>query len=338
LIIAGSPVLGCKNIWGEGEKMGENTRNRRVAIACQGGGTHTAFTAGVLKRILQQPEPQFDIVALSGTSGGAISALLTWYGLLLGSKDIAVELLDSFWRDNSATSLWDIYLNNNLVWLSRLNSIFPLPEISPYTYPDWGQQRLKQLLEKHVKFEKIKELVNGSSPLFLVEAVNVLSGQFTIFRNAEVTVEAILASAAIPTLFRSVRIGQGVFWDGLFSQNPPIRELPDVKPDEIWIVQINPSASKNEPKSIEAIRDRRDELSGNLSLEQEIYFIEKINELLRNNFLANGKYQHIEVKRIRMLWDLDYSSKIDRNPGFIQELIAYGEKEAEAFLRNGSNK
>lgn len=316
--------------------MNNNTETRRIAIACQGGGSHTAFTAGVLKKILKKVNTNLEIVALSGTSGGAICALLTWYALLLGDKDKGIELLDAFWRDNSASSLGDSYLNNNLVWLSRLSSIFPLPEVSPYTYPNWGQHTLRDLLEKQVHFNKIKTLFNESSPLLLVGAVDVLSGDFKAFKNTEVTVEAILASAAIPTLFRAVKMGQAVFWDGLFSQNPPIRELTDAKPDEIWIIQINPPTCKREPKSIEEIRDRRNELSGNLSLEQEIYFIEKVNELLQTNNLVATKYKPIEVKRITMLWDLDYSSKLDRSPAFIQKLIAYGESEAEAFLRKCS--
>ena len=90
--------------------MAENNDNRRVAIACQGGGSHTAFTAGVLKKLLKEKvegKHDYEVVALSGTSGGAICALLTWYGLLMNDTNRAVELLDSFWRDNSASSLQD---------------------------------------------------------------------------------------------------------------------------------------------------------------------------------------------------------------------------------------
>ncbi|AFY79161.1 putative esterase of the alpha-beta hydrolase superfamily [Pleurocapsa sp. PCC 7327] len=314
--------------------MRENGEKRRVALACQGGGSHTAFTAGVLKRILKQAGEELEIVALSGTSGGAICALLTWYGLLLGSQQKAIELLDTFWRDNSATSCWDSYLNNSLVWASRLSSVFSLPEVSPYFYPNWGQQILKQLLKKHVRFDKIGELLDESSPVLIVGAVNVLDGRFKVFKNAEITLEAILASAAIPILFRAVRIGQAAFWDGLFTQNPPIRDLPDAKPDEIWVIQIEPPARKEEPKSVEDIRDRRTELSGNLSLEQEIHFIEKINQLLQSKLLIDSKYKPIEVKRIMMLRELDYSSKIDRSPSFIQSMMAYGETEAETFLKS----
>jgi NTE family protein len=315
--------------------MAETRKKRRVAIACQGGGSHTAFTAGVLKTILRQPNPDFEIVALSGTSGGAICALLAWYGLLLGNPKKGIELLDSFWRGNSATLPWEQYLNYSLLLYARMHNVFPLPEISPYTYPAWAQDMLRNLLEQNIPFSSLKQLIRASSPILLVGAVDVLSGNFKLFdsRKGEIQVESILASAAIPDFFRAVQINQAFYWDGLFSQNPPIRDLTGANPDQIWVVQINPIKTNREPKSIEAIRDRRNELSGNLSLEQEIYFIEKINDFIRKKLFIDGKYKHIEVKRIKMLLDLDYASKLDRSPTFLQEMIQYGETQAERFFQ-----
>src|SRR5215203_6565166 len=80
-------------------------KSRKVAIACQGGGSHTAFTAGVLKRLLRAEElKQYEVVGLSGTSGGAVCALLAWHNLLRGDAAGAAEALAAFWRDNSATA------------------------------------------------------------------------------------------------------------------------------------------------------------------------------------------------------------------------------------------
>jgi NTE family protein len=310
--------------------MSKKDEKRRIAIACQGGGSHTAFTAGALKRILKE---RHEIVGLSGTSGGAICALLAWYGLLMNDRDKAIELLDSFWKDNSASSLWEIFLNEWIVTASRLQGTVSMPEVSPYFFPSWAQDKLRGMLEEHVEFERIKELLKTSSPLLLVGAVDVLSGSFKIFKNNEVTVEAVLASAAIPTLFRAVHANGGVFWDGLFSQNPPVRDLPDANPDEIWVVQINPERREDEPKSVHEILDRRNELSGNLSLNQEIFFIEKINELVDKGLLKNSKYKLIKIRRLEMLRDLDHASKLDRNPSFIQDIMAYGEEKAQDFLR-----
>src|SRR5215216_1169847 len=319
--------------------MAKNNNGRRVAIACQGGGSHTAFTAGVLKKLLKEKdagEHNYEIVALSGTSGGAICALLAWYGLLMNDANKAVELLDSFWRDNSAKSLWDKLLNS---WLLQTNRFFAniggTPTASPYFYPSWGQDLLKSMLEKHIDFESLKELIKPSSPLLLVGAVDVCSGKFKAFksRRDEITVDAILASAAIPTLFRAVHIDGGVYWDGLFSQNPPIRELCDPKPDEIWVIQINPEATGSEPKTMPNVMDRRNELAGNLSLNQEIFFIEKVNEWVAEGYFPGTEQKIIEMRGIPMLHDLDSESKLNRDPGFIQEMIAYGEEQAEKFMK-----
>jgi NTE family protein len=334
--------------------MAENDNNRRVAIACQGGGSHTAFTAGVLKKLFKekgQAGHDYEVVGLSGTSGGSICALLAWYGLLMNDTNKAVELLDSFWRDNTANSPWDRFLND---WLLQTNRFFAniggTPSVSPYFYPSQGQNLLKKMIEKHVDFGRLGELVQPSSPLLLVGAVNVLSGEFKAFKSHDfldgdgrkvpnnspgdgISVEAILASAAIPVLFRAVDIGKDVYWDGLFSQNPPVRELPDTKPTEIWVIQVDPQTHDSEPKRMSNILDRRNELAGNLSLNQEIYFIEKINEWVRHGRLSGTKHEVIEVKWIRMLHDLDAESKLNRSPSFIQGLMNYGEQQAEEFLR-----
>jgi NTE family protein len=157
----------------------------------------------------------------------------------------------------------------------------------------------------------------------------------------------ILASAAIPTLFKAVHTDGGVYWDGLFSQNPPVRELPDAKPNEIWVIQINPETSASEPKSMPEITDRRNELSGNLSLYQEIHFIRTVNGLVDKlgegensedkRLLVSGEedkeYRHIDVKWIQMLRDLDTASKLNRDPSFIRKMMAYGQEQAEKFLK-----
>jgi NTE family protein len=324
----------------------------RVAIACQGGGSHTAFTAGVLKRLLK--EERYEVVALSGTSGGAICALLAWYALLEnnggGAATRAAALLNSFWQDNSASGPYDRFWNDWTVWVNRLQGAVFVPAVSPYSTPlsYWGQEQLRRMLEERVGFEEIETFLQDSSPLLLVGAVDVRSGQFRAFNSGRDTIgaETILASTALPTLFRAVHTDGGLYWDGLFSQNPPIRELTDAKPDEIWVIQIDPERREEEPKSMVDILDRRNELAGNLSLYQEIHFIEKINDLvdklgegersedkrLRIPGEEGKEYKPIKVRRIEMLRALDFASKLDRSPSFIKGLMEYGEVRAEEFL------
>ena len=321
--------------------MDGELETKRVAIACQGGGSHTAFTAGVLKRLLAEKLERYEIVALSGTSGGAICALLVWYALLRDDRREATRLLDSFWQSISADSSQDRILNDLFVATNRLQGSISTPEVTPYLYPEWGKGRLKELLEGVVDFGEIQQLVTGSSPKLLVGAVEVLSGEFEVFRDAEVTVEKVLASCALPTLFRAVQIGEdGVYWDGLFSQNPPLRdfmrEFPDAsaKPDEIWLIQINPQRREHLPRAMADISNRRNELAGNLSLHQEIDFLYEINGLL--SYLPKDRYKNIEVRKIEMLRELDATSKLDRSPSFIREMFAYGEEQAEEFLEGVS--
>ncbi|HET7272107.1 MAG TPA: patatin-like phospholipase family protein, partial [Rubrobacter sp.] len=279
----------------------------------------------------------YEIVALSGTSGGSICALLAWYGLLMDDTNKAVELLDSFWQENSAKSLQDRILND---WLLQANRFFGnlggTPTISPYLTPasSWASDQLRSMLERHVDFGKIEELVKPSSPMLLIGAADVVSGKFKAFssKRDRINVEMVLASAALPTLFKAVHTNGGVYWDGLFSQNPPVRELPHAKPDEIWVIQIDPQRRAGEPTTMPDIMDRRNELAGNLSLYQEIYFIEKINKWVTKGDLSGTKHRVIDVKWIKLLWDLDSESKLNRDPRFIQELMAYGEDRAEAFL------
>lgn len=396
-----------------------------IAIACQGGGSHTAFTAGVLKRILKENEKKYNIIALSGTSGGAICALLTWYGLLTEGSDKAIKLLDSFWRDISANTFGDMLLNEWIVETSYIQDKILVPQISPYDFLPFYQEYLKSLVEKQVDFEKINEFENPK-PELIIGAVDVLSGNFSVFKNSMVSSDVIMASAAIPTFFRAVPVDSYLFswdeipgndsvrlidflkknynidwlktakiekiddnktirasvegnylslslnneknkvnlkidgvrtdefiakkeddgtlniikksqyWDGLFSQNPPLRDFVDgvnVKPDEIWVIQINPEKIPKLPESVGNIRDRRNELAGNLSLYQELYFIEKVNEWIEKGLLKKGKYKHINVRFIKMLRELDVGTKLDRNPKFIQDMMNYGEEQAGEFIK-----
>ena len=323
--------------------MGESKDMRRVAIACQGGGSHTAFTAGVLKGLLRAEEPtDYEVVGLSGTSGGAVCALLAWHHLLRNDPVGASEALDAFWLDNSATAPHEQLVNQWTIWASKLQNFVATPAVSPYYNPfsAVGLDEFRRMLERRIDFDGIEVQPEGSHPALLVGAVDVLSGAFRAFnsRRDRISAETILASAAIPTLFRSVRLDGGTYWDGLFSQNPPIKELTHEEPDEIWVIQINPSELEDEPRTVAEIADRRNELAGNLSLYQELGFIEKIDQMLDQGRLSrDSEYKHIvvrviELSRSRLSRSLGAASKMNRDPGFIQDLISHGVDRAEEFL------
>jgi NTE family protein len=317
---------------------------RRVALACQGGGSHTAFTAGVLKRLLRPSElAAYDVVALSGTSGGAVCALLAWSALLDADPARAGRLLDEFWADNSATAPHEQLLNAWGLWAGAMQQFVVTPAVSPYDtgfLADAALEDLRRMLHRRVRFDALEVPTGDDRPMLLVGAVDVLSGEFRAFnsRHERITADTILASAAIPTLFRAVHLDGGTYWDGLFSQNPPVRELIDARPDEIWVIQINPKDCESEPTTALEIADRRNELAGNLSLHQELHFIEKIDEMLEDGLLApDGTYTSImvrviELSRPRISRRLGAVSKLNRDPAFIRALMAHGEERAEEFL------
>jgi NTE family protein len=311
---------------------------RRVVIACQGGGSHTAFTAGVLKRLFQSAElSRYQIVGLSGTSGGAVCALLTWYALLEKRPRQVGVMLDEFWADNSANTPLERLVNSWVVWAGALEHFVVAPAVSPYdTYVSiTSLDEFRAMLERRVDFDGLSIQTDMSEPMLVIGAVDVLNGEFKAFnsRVEKISAEMILASAAIPTLFRSVRVDDGTYWDGLFSQNPPIKELIDAGPDEIWVIQINPKTRPDEPKNVVDIADRRNELSGNLSLHQELHFIEKIDQLLDEGLLASdGRYKPVVVRLIELSHSLGTVSKLNRDPSFIRSLMRHGEERAADFL------
>jgi NTE family protein len=311
--------------------MGQRSR---VAIACQGGGSHTAFTGGVLEGLLTNLPEDVDIVAISGTSGGALCAALAWDGLVRNDPQQAIEKLQGFWRATAATEVWDQIANQALVNIMSLRDLMVLPEVSPYHMPPTGEEYFKSLLEKYFDFPDLRELARRpGAPILCVGAVEVLSGHFEVFTGEELTVECLLASAAIPELFRAVSVpGRGVYWDGLFSQNPPIKDLIKHQLDELWIIQINSSTCARVPTETHEILDRRNALSGNLSMEQELRFIDRINEAVAQGWVDRRRYRHLRVSRIALDRELNYRSKLDRRPEFLSELREYGRTKVRWFL------
>ncbi|MDF9747094.1 patatin-like phospholipase family protein [Natrinema salsiterrestre] len=312
----------------------------RVAIACQGGGSHTAFTAGVLKGLLREWDDEYELVGISGTSGGAFNALAAWYGLVTADEDRAIELLDAIWEDLSASDLSDRFLNNVLVGLSRLESAgVPLLELSPYQIPgqEIGKDELRETLERHVDFDAVSDLCGRETPELVVGTVNINAGVFETFTNEDVTPKAILASAAVPALFEAVEINGHYHWDGLFSQNPPIDDLmtvdADRKPEELWVIQINSQEREGEPTTLAEIADRRNELSGNISLNQELGVIERVNKWIDEGHLPESDFSRTEIHRIAMGTEYHTSTKVDRSPSFVRELMELGEQRAAEFRR-----
>jgi len=351
---------------------------KRIAIACQGGGSQCAFVAGALNRLFARGvDERFRIVGLSGTSGGALTAALAWIGLLEradGDGEEIGERIIACWKDLSARTPQEIALDRICIDLVRMveHGYLPSVAVSPSSpqFQLWSQVTaamiarpeftdLGALLRKHIDFDRLPRLIKPESPVLLVGAGDVLQGNFKIFSSAknEISVEALLASAAIPTLFPAVWARGHAYWDGIFASNPPVvallqkpfmspglRVIEDQRPQEIWIIQINRARHGSVPEMPSDITDRRNHLAGNLSLQHELQMIEMWNVLIQEGGLTKrfrdrfgiDAREPIAVRFIRMSEELqeglDYPSKLSREPRHIERLIADGEAQADVFL------
>jgi NTE family protein len=326
---------------------------KTVAIACQGGGSHCAFGAGALIELLGRVRTggliarageDLRVTGFSGTSGGAINALLAWYGVLVNDYRAGARSLDAFWHDMMATGIWDALGNAATVSAVRLQGVVPSIEIAPNAWSAAAQESLGAQIAKRVPFAELPDLVGDDSPELHIGAADILSGRFAVFGasgpRSVPSLDQILASAAVPEIFPPVNVGGRYYWDGLLSQNPPIRDFLRGRdkariPDEIWIIRINPVARVDVPTQLNDIRDRRNEMAGNLAIDEETYFIGQVNQWVARGQLPGKK--HVEMREIVLSAGLakdrlDYASKLDRDPAFIAGLLDRGRVAAAAFL------
>jgi NTE family protein len=352
----------------------------KIAIACQGGGSQTAFTAGALKTLCEQRIGQdVEVVGISGTSGGAVCATLMWYAFMKGEQPLWGRMMD-FWKDNTAQGPVEHAINKFIVESMRMVNAGMLPtfQVSPSSPAmqatlemlTAGQRKgfsdFRGLLETYIDFAEIASWgPRPHRPVLVLGAANVTSGALAKFVSSRepIRIEHILASCAVPNLFPAVQIGSDAYWDGLFSDNPPVEELirprsmgEDNLPEEIWLIKINPTARARIPVKSGEIIDRRNQLEGNISLFQQLGHLEMLNDLIladafRPEFLsrfdirtpvripksfssdADRPYHIPCIEMPDELQDLlDFEGKIDRGSTNINRLIAEGEKAAAKFL------
>jgi NTE family protein len=354
-------------------------RRRRIAIACQGGASQTAFTAGALAGLLRAGVQQrFEIVTLSGASGGAVCALLAWEALRCGDADPAARL-EAFWTENAAHTPVERLFNAMTVGLLRATAqgLLPVLQSSPADAARMAGAQLVAaamrpeftdlgaLLARHVDFAAIEAAgPDDRAPALLVGAIDVLAGQSRVFssRVAPITAAHVLASAAVPELFPAVPLEGSAYWDGLYSDNPPVASAlrpalvgAENLPDEVWVIKVSPTRIAAVPETPEAIADRRLHLVSNLSLFHQLQTLEMLNRLAELGALQEGFFEgfgisgavrhppafggaaaawHIPFIEMSdaMAAGLDHASKIDRDPALIAALMADGAAQAAAFL------
>jgi NTE family protein len=314
-----------------------------VSLALQGGGAHGAFTWGVLDRLLDEPELAID--GISGTSAGAINACVLAQGLLEDGAAGAKAELAAFWRRvsdlgavgfnpyqttplQSLTRAWNLDWSPVGLWLDTL-ALF----VSPYQLNPLDHNPLRELLRERLDFERLRG--PGAVKLFIC-ATNLKTNQMKLFGNAELSVEALLASACLPQLNRAVEVAGEFYWDGGFIGNPVLKPLlRECQAVDIVLIQLNPTDRAELPISARDILDRLNEVTMNAALMRELDGIATINKLLAAGQLEHPRYEMIHLHRIadpEVMAALGMRSKNNTAWPFLTYLRDAGRAAAEGWL------
>lgn len=314
---------------------------KRIKLALQGGGSHGAFTWGVLDRLLA--DDRIEIEAVVGTSAGAMNATVLTDGLGAGGPELARDMLRRFWNGAAALAARSPIqptpfdratgrggMEYSPAWhaadlLSRM--------FSPYELNPQNQNPLRDLIASVVDFPRLRAAV---TPRLFVCATNVLNGRLKVFEHAEMTPDAVMASACLPMLFQAVEIDGEHYWDGGYCGNPPIFPLIYMGgAADILIVQLNPINIPEVPRDARAILDRVNTLSFNSSLMREMRMIKFMTDLIDRGELDGSRHTRVNIHTISAEEELarsGASSKLNADAAFLKTLYTLGLARADAFL------
>lgn len=318
---------------------------KTLSLALQGGGSHGAFTWGVLDALLA--DRGIALEALSGTSAGAVNAVALASGWATARGDPRVgarETLARTWDEIGSwgslgalaarlgRALWGGGPGSEWVpadlWAQAVAHL-----LSPYQTNPLDLNPLRDLLQRRIDFAALRR---PGVPRVFVSATHVATGKAVIFCGATLTRDAVLASACLPTLFQAVRIGGQAFWDGGYAVNPPLTPLiAGSQHQDLLVVQINPLRRDGLPDTAQEILDRMNELTFNASLLAQMRGIDKINRLIDSGALAPGYCKPVRLHRVdggRALLAYTAASKTRTDPGLIRELFHIGQDAGRQWL------
>ncbi len=324
-----------------GEKAPPESKSKTVNLALQGGGSHGAFTWGVLDVLLE--DERLDIEAISGTSAGAMNAVVLADGLMRDGAEGARHRLGAFWRRVSregagSSAAGEIVQQMLGFWHLQGFSPFDFMEqfaslVSPYRTNPLNINPLRDLVAHLIDFERVH--ANDGLKLFL-SATNVRTGKIKVFSGKEITADAVMASACLPYLFQAVEIGDEAYWDGGYAGNPALWPFfEETETGDILVVQVNPIRREEIPRTAEEITERVSEVTFNASLLREFRAMDFVNRLLDEERLDPKQYRRNRVHRIdatAALSKYNAASKLDTSWHFFQELHAAGRKAGKEWL------
>lgn len=330
-------MVGNENL--SSDKAAERRRTVPVDLALQGGGSHGAFTWGVLDRLLE--EPWIVIEAISGTSAGAINAAVLADGLTDGGPAGARAALDAYWRRVSRAAAfspiqrspvdrllgrWTLDTSPAYLAMDLMSRV-----VSPYDLNPLGLNPLSSVLAQSIDFERL-----ARSPVKLfITATNVRTGRGRIFRNSEITPQVLLASACLPTLFQAVEIDGEPYWDGGYVGNPTITPLVrESDASDAILVQINPHERQETPRTASDILNRLNEISFNSPLMKELRMIALLRQVADPGGGEGARWAGMRTHRImtQKLAEFGASSKLNAEWEFVSMLKEEGRRSADAFL------
>ncbi|MGL4591825.1 MAG: patatin-like phospholipase family protein [Aestuariivirga sp.] len=327
------------------KRSGQSRPDVLIDLALQGGGSHGAFTWGVLDRLLEESWLKID--AVSGTSAGAMNAAVLASGWLQGGAEGARQALEAYWRRVSEAAAFSPFQRMPLDRLMGRWSLDHSPGYvamdlmtrlaSPYDLNPLGYNPLKPILEESIDFEILRQ-----SPIKLfITATNVRTGRGRIFRNPEISADVLLASACLPTMFQAVEIDGEAYWDGGYAGNPTITPLVrESSASDTILVQINPRERADVPRSAAEILNRLNEISFNASLMKEIRMIALLRQVADPGSGEGARWAGMRTHRImtELLSELGASSKLNAEWDFVSLLRDEGRRAAAAFLdQHGSD-
>ena len=322
--------------------MSDRTSGKvRLDLALQGGGSHGAFTWGVVDRLLEEEDIQ--ITGVSGTSAGAMNACALAGGLATGGREGAKAALAGYWQRVSeatvvspfsrsiaakASGNWSLEKSPMFLWANYLAKTF-----SPYALNPFGIDPLRRIVEKTMDFSAINS--SGAIQVFIA-ATNVRTGRVKIFRQPEIDVNALLASACLPTISRAVEIDGEAYWDGGYMGNPPLFPLADeTEARDLMLVQINPFEREGIPKTALEIQDRLNEITFNASLIRELKALRMLGELIHEENLDRAAYREGRIHVIEAedeMKELGASSKMNAEWQFLEHLRDLGRARTDKWL------
>ena len=309
-------------------------------MALQGGGSHGAFTWGVLDRLLE--EEGFTLEAISGTSAGAMNAAVLAHGLLVGGRDGARSALHAFWRRVADAATFSPFQRSPVDRMMGRWSLDYSPTyiatdliarlVSPYSFGAGGANPLRDILTDLVDFER---LASGRIKLFIT-CTNVRTGRGRVFRNPEMTADVLLASACLPTMFQAVYIDGEPYWDGGYSGNPTIAPLVnECDSHDTFLVQINPILREEAPLTAQEINNRLNEVSFNATLLKELKMIALLRKVADQGDGEGWQWGQMRMHIIKsdLLVTLGASSKLNAEWEFLTMLRDEGRRAADEFVK-----